>query len=88
MPELSRFLGIVIKMFYNDHNPPHFHAVYENSEGVFTINSLEMIQGDLPPRIQGIIIEWASIHKRELLENWKLVTKKDHQTFKKIKPLV
>lgn len=75
-------------MFYNDHNPPHFHAAYDDFEGVFCIETLQMVSGNLPPRIRGLIIEWASLHKDELKENWKLVTKKENQTFNKIKPLV
>ncbi len=86
MPEISRFLGIVIRMFFDDHNPPHFHAVYNDMEATFSIDTLEMIEGDLPPRIQGLIIEWASLNHEKLKENWILITKK--QTFKKIKPLV
>lgn len=61
MPEISRFLGIVIRMFASDHNPPHFHAIYNDYEAQFSIELLEMIKGKLPPRIHGIVIEWASI---------------------------
>lgn len=86
MPEISRFFGIVIKMFFDDHNPPHFHAVYEKYEGMFSINPLQMINGNLPPRVQGIVIEWASLHKDELEKNWKSI--KEKQVFNKIKPLV
>ncbi len=86
MPEISRFLGIVIKMFFDDHNPPHFHAVYGNYEATFAIATLELIEGNLPPRVQGLIIEWASLNQGNLEENWTLV--KTKQTFKKIKPLV
>ncbi len=88
MPELSRFLGIVIKMFYSDRNPPHFHAVYGDYEASFSIETLELIEGKLPARVKGLIVEWASLHQKELMENWKLVTKKENQSFKKIKPLV
>lgn len=86
MPEISRFLGIVIKMFYDDHAPPHFHAVYGEFEASFCIETLELIKGDLPPRIKGLVIEWASMWQKELAENWKLLVEK--QKFKKIKPLV
>lgn len=85
MPEISRFLGIVIKMYFYDHNPPHFHAFYGDSEAVFKINTLEILQGSLPPRVIGLVIEWAELNKNELMQNWQLV-KKDK--FKKIKPLV
>ena len=86
MPEISRFLGIVIRMFASEHNPPHFHAVYNEFEAQFSIDPLEIIEGKLPPRINGIVIEWASIHQKELLRNWKNL--RDKQPTKKIKPLV
>jgi hypothetical protein len=87
MPELCRFFGIVIKMFYNDHNPPHFHAIYGKYEASISIETLEVLHGELPPRVKGFVIEWASIHQKELNENWKLATRKNKQTYKKIKPL-
>lgn len=86
MPEICRFLGIVIQMFFDDHNPPHFHAIYGNYEGVFCINTLEMTGGQMPARVRGLVIEWATLHQNELLENWTSIRKT--QKFKKIKPLV
>jgi hypothetical protein len=86
MPEISRFLGIVIKMFFDDHNPPHFHAVYGEQEGTFSIDSLELIEGNLPPRVKGLVIEWASSNQKKLQDNW--ISIRDKQEFKKIKPLV
>lgn len=86
MPEISRFLGIVIRMFASEHNPPHFHAIYNEFEAQFSIDPLEMIEGKLPPRIHGIVIEWASIYKKEILQNWKNLRNK--QPTNKIKPLV
>lgn len=88
MPELSRFLGIVIKMFYSDHNPPHFHAVYGEFAASFSIETLEVLEGELPPRVKGLVVEWATLHQAELMVNWSLVTQKDNQSFKRIKPLV
>jgi len=88
MPEISRFLGIIIRMFYGDHNPPHFHAIYGNYDASFSIETLEVIEGKLPPRVKGLVIEWATLHQKELMENWKLITKKENQSFKPIKPLV
>lgn len=88
MPEISRFLGIVIKMFYGDHSPPHFHAVYGDYDASFSIETLEVMEGKLPPRVKGLVIEWATQHQDELMENWRLITKKDKQSFKPIKPLV
>ncbi len=86
MPEISRFLGIIIRMFVSEHNPPHFHAVYNEHEAVFSIEPLEMIEGKLPPRIQGIVIEWAALHQKALIENWNRL--RNSQSIKKIKPLV
>lgn len=69
MPEISRFLGIVIAMFYNEHGVPHFHAVYGEHEISVEIESL-VIYGTFPPRAQRLVLEWAALHKAELLENW------------------
>ena len=68
MPELSRFYGIVIQMYFDDHQPPHFHAIYAGHKAVFDIETLAIIKGELPPRARGLVIEWASIHKVELRE--------------------
>lgn len=86
MPEISRFLGIVIRMFPSEHNPPHFHAVYNDYEAQFSIDPLELLEGKLPGRIHGIIIEWASSHQKELMDNWNKL--RDEKPIKKIKPLV
>ena len=70
MPEVSRFFGIRIVFFFNDHAPPHFHAVYESRKAVFDIHTLQMTEGALPPRVRGFIVEWASLHQRELIGAW------------------
>jgi hypothetical protein len=67
MPELSRFFGICVAMFANEHNPPHFHAIYAGRKAAFNIRTLAMTEGSLPPRARGLIIEWASLHQQELL---------------------
>lgn len=87
MPEISRFFGIIIRMFFvsADHNPPHFHAYYGDESAVFAIDTLEVLKGKLPPRVKGMVTEWAEIHKKELEKNWDLL-KKDK--FNKIEPLV
>ena len=72
MPEVSRFLGIIITIYYNDHPPPHFHVRYNQQKALIDIEILSIIEGKLSPRILGLVIEWAAIHKAELLENWKL----------------
>jgi hypothetical protein len=86
MPEICRFLGIVIKMFFDDHNPPHFHAVYGHHNAAISIDSLKILEGSLPPRILGLVVEWASEHRKELEENWK--RREKNLDLKKIKPLV
>lgn len=70
MPEISRFFGIVIKMFFDDHNPPHFHAFYGDHEALIDITHLSVFAGFLPPRALGLLIEWATLHQSELLEDW------------------
>ena len=73
MPELSRFLGISILMYFDDHNPPHFHVRYNDSRAIISINNLAVMEGKLPPRILGLVMEWTVLHKNELLENWDMV---------------
>lgn len=70
MPEISRFYGIVIKMFFADHNPPHFHAEYAGREAVIDIETLAVISGKLSPRAMGLVAEWAILHQAELLQAW------------------
>ena len=70
MPELSRFYGIVIKMYYNDHNPPHFHAEYGSDAMVVDLNTLAIIGGRIPPRATGLVMEWAAQHQAELQQAW------------------
>ena len=73
MPEISRFYGIIVSMFYDDHNPPHFHARYGEYKIVMDVNSLRILEGSFPPRALGLIIEWAALHKAKLLNDWELV---------------
>jgi len=70
MPEISRFLGIIIKMFFDDHNPPHFHAEYDGDVALIDIRNLSVFSGRLPPRVTGLVIEWASVHQKELFVDW------------------
>ncbi|MBC8525852.1 MAG: DUF4160 domain-containing protein [Candidatus Cloacimonetes bacterium] len=86
MPEISRFLGIVIAMYYKEHDPPHFHAKYGEKTGVFSIGELKLIEGKLPKRIISLILEWAFEHRDELMEDWNLANQK--KQLNKIKPLV
>ena len=75
MPEICRFYGIVIKMYFADHAPPHFHAEYSEHEARFAINSLAVLSGRLPPRAMGLVAEWASLHQQELQALWDRATK-------------
>ena len=86
MPEICRFLGIVISMYYSEHAPPHFHAKYGEHRAAFSINDLKIIEGELPPRIVALVLEWAFEHRNKLLEDWELVQNK--KELKKITPLV
>jgi hypothetical protein len=70
MPEISRFLGIVIAMYHNEHGPAHFHVFYGGRKATIEIES-ERIRGDIPPRIANLALEWARLHRAELLENWR-----------------
>ncbi len=70
MPEVSRFFGIVIHMYFDDHNPPHFHATYAGKEAQITIEPIVVLEGMLPGRATSMVIEWAALHQRELMENW------------------
>ena len=70
MPEVSRFFGIVIRMFWDDHNPPHFHAEYGELRALVDIRTLSIFGGRLPPRVAGLVIEWATLHRQELLDDW------------------
>jgi hypothetical protein len=72
MPVIARFYGITIKMYFSqsEHGIPHFHAVYGEFNGIFSIESLEMIEGDLPPRSQRLVREWAEQYKDELQRMW------------------
>lgn len=73
MPEISRFFGIVIRMFYAEHGIAHFHALYGEAEAVIAIDSLEVIAGSLPTRALGMVLEWAAAHRAELREDWSLM---------------
>lgn len=70
MPVIARFYGILIKMYFREHGVPHFHAIYAEFNGVFDIQTLDMIEGDLPQRAERLIREWAQRHQRELQEMW------------------
>ena len=85
MPEVSRFYGITIRMFYEDHNPPHFHAIYGKQEAMISISDLKIIEGRLSKRALLMILEWAIQYRGALMENWEL--SKSNRPLKKIPPL-
>jgi hypothetical protein len=85
LPTLSVFYGIVIQMYWNDHRPPHFHALYAEDEALIEIATLEIIQGDLPRRARALVLEWAQEHRSELIRNWDLCAQ--NQRPSKIEPL-
>ena len=70
MPVIARFYGIVVKMYFREHGIPHFHALYGEFVGVFDIQTLEMIEGDLPARASKLVQEWARTYQAELLRMW------------------
>ena len=70
MPRISEFFGISIHMYWRDHLPPHFHAVYAEAEAAITIEHLSVLHGSLSPRVLGLVIEWATLHREELTDRW------------------
>ena len=70
MPVITRFFGIVVKMYPNDHTPPHFHAIYGEYIGVIDIKTLEMLEGDLSNRAYKLVKEWAEKHQDDLMQIW------------------
>lgn len=75
MPELCRFYGVRIKMYYDDHDPPHFHAEYSGDEALISIETLEVLAGKLPSRALGLIYEWAGEHRSQLRKAWQRAQK-------------
>lgn len=85
MPELCRFYGIVIRMYFDDHPPPHFHAEYGSYEAQIDIRTLAIVNGKLPPRAMGLVAEWATLHQEELKRQWQKAEKLE--PLEKIAPL-
>lgn len=81
MPEISRFYGITIKIFFGDHPPAHFHAIYGEYNALISIETLSVIEGDLPNRAEKLVLEWAGLYQTELLSMW------TSQQFRKLPPL-
>jgi hypothetical protein len=85
MPEISRFFGIIIAMYYNDHEPPHFHVRYGSERAIVAIEGLSVLEGRLSPRVLGLVVEWAAAHRAELLEDWNCSRRQE--PLHKIEPL-
>lgn len=85
MPEISRFYGIIVKMFYADHPPKHFHVEYNEYNAIISIESLEVLEGKLPVHAQKLIKEWGKKRKNELQINWELASRRE--MLNKIEPL-
>jgi hypothetical protein len=82
MPEICRFLGIIISMYFDEHNPPHFHVRYNEYRAIINIQTLNVMNGHLPAKVRGLVEEWAELHQSELMTMW------DSKEFHKLTPLV
>jgi hypothetical protein len=85
MLEISRFFGFVIAMHYKEHSPPHFHAKYADHRAAFAISDLRVIEGSLPRRAISLVLEWAFLHREELMDNWHCAERRGELT--RITPL-
>ena len=85
MPEISRFYGIIIALYYNEHNPPHFHAKYGEFSAEIEISTLKILNGELPKRAKTLVMEWADEHRDELMQDWELA--RQQSELKAIDPL-
>ncbi|MCL2152978.1 MAG: DUF4160 domain-containing protein [Oscillospiraceae bacterium] len=81
MPEISRFEGIIITMYFNEHNPPHFHATYNGIEAQFDLSEAAFTKGALPSKQARLVLAWYELHKEELFQMW------NNKEFRRIKPL-
>ena len=85
MPEISRFFGMIIAIYYDDHVPPHFHVRYGDQKAVIAIETVSLLYGRLSPKALGLVTEWAALHQQELRDNWALAC--EHAPLKPIAPL-
>jgi hypothetical protein len=85
MPTISTFYGIIIRMFYDEHGPPHFHVSYQGWEAVIDIRTLQVTAGRLPRRALNLTLDWAELHQHELLANWALI--QEGRPLNNIRPL-
>lgn len=85
MPEISRFFGIIIRMYFDDHPPPHFHAIYGDEEAQISIEPVAVLNGRLPRRALSMVFEWTALHQQELMKNWYCL--QENQPTERIEPL-
>ena len=85
MPTISQFFGIFIRMYFDDHPPPHFHAIYGREEAILAIDTLAVLEGRLPRRALSLVLEWANLHRAELSDNWKRAER--HEPLTRVAPL-
>src|SRR5258708_300996 len=85
MPEVSRFFGIVIRMYFDEHDPPHFHAIFAGRELQVGIDPIALLEGKLPNRAESMVIEWAARHQLSLMRNWNRL--RNSQPAERIEPL-
>ena len=86
MPEISRFLGIIVSMYPEDYEPPHFHVRYEHHRAQISIPDFAVISGSLPGRVTSLVTEWAAEHTEDLVEEWRRAT--EGVPLFRIKPLI
>jgi hypothetical protein len=86
MPTISMFYGIAIRMYFDDHPQPHFHAYCGGQAAAISIETLEVVEGRLPRRALTLVLEWASEHRDELRENWRIA--EAHGALRRIEPLI
>jgi len=84
MPTISMFYGIIISMYFNDHNPPHIHAKYQNEKAIFDLDG-NLIDGTFPKKQTKLVVAWIEIHQDAIAANWELAQNK--QPLYKISPL-
>ncbi|PXA93980.1 transcriptional regulator [Nostoc sp. 3335mG] len=70
MPEISRFRGVIVYMYHDDHAPPHFHVTYQGFEAAIDIKTRGVVAGRIPPKVHAYVVQWAGYYEDELLENW------------------
>jgi hypothetical protein len=85
MPTISVFFGIIIRMYYDDHNPPHFHVYYDKYSAIIHLETLTIMEGSLPNRAFSMVSEWATLHRDELIQNWQKAVL--HSPLEQIPPL-